>query len=38
MIQNQDLIDLPVESDEIVMSIKDKSLPSIDNSYIYENL
>ena len=31
-------IDLPVESDEIVMSIKDKSLPSIDNSYIYENL
>ena len=31
-------IDLPLDSDDIVMSFKDKSLPGLDNSYIYENL
>ncbi len=31
-------IDLPLKSDDIVMSFKDKSLPGLDNSYIYENL
>ena len=31
-------IDFPIESDDIIMSYKDKSLPSLDNSYIYENL
>ena len=31
-------IDFPIESDDIIMSYKDKSLPGLDNSYIYENL
>ena len=31
-------IDLPLESDDIIMSTKDKTLPGLDNSYIYENL
>ena len=31
-------IDFPLESDEIIMSDKDNSLPDIDNSYIYEEL
>ena len=31
-------IDFPLLSDDIIMSYKDKSLPSLDNSYIYENL
>ena len=31
-------IELPLESDDIIMSFKDKSLPGLDNSYIYENL
>ena len=31
-------IDFPLLSDDIVMSYKDKSLPSLDNSYIYDNL
>ena len=30
--------DLPLASNEIYMSIKDKSLPDLDNSYIYEEL
>ena len=30
--------DFPLLSDDIYMSIKDKSLPDIDNSYIYEEL
>ena len=29
---------LPLESDDIIMSNKDKSLPDLDNSYIYEEL
>ncbi len=28
----------PLESDDIIMSNKDKSLPDLDNSYIYEDL
>ena len=31
-------IDFPIESDDIIMSYKDKSLPDLDNSYIYEEL
>ena len=31
-------IDFPLESDHIIMSTKDKSLPELDNSYIYEDL
>ena len=31
-------IDFPIESDKIIMSDKDNSLPDIDNSYIYEEL
>ena len=31
-------IDFPLESDDIIMSTKDKSLPDLDNSYIYEDL
>ena len=31
-------IDFPLASDDISMSIKDKSLPDLDNSYIYEEL
>ena len=31
-------IDFPIESDDIIMSYKDKSLPGLDTSYIYENL
>ena len=31
-------IDFPIESDDILMSNKDKSLPGLYNSYIYENL
>tara|TARA_Y100000768_G_scaffold51244_1_gene33532 strand:+ start:150 stop:701 length:552 start_codon:yes stop_codon:yes gene_type:complete len=31
-------IDLPLESDDIILSNKDKSLPDLDNSYIYEDL
>ena len=31
-------MDFPLLSDDIYMSIKDKSLPDLDNSYIYENL
>ena len=31
-------IDFPLESDDIIMSIKDKSLPQLDDSYIYEDL
>ena len=31
-------IDFPIESDDIMMSNKDKSLPDLDNSYIYEEL
>ena len=31
-------IDLPLLTDDIIMSNKDKSLPSLNNSYIYENL
>ena len=31
-------IDFPIESDDIIMSYKDKLLPSLDNSYIYDNL
>ena len=30
--------DFPLVSDDIFMSIKDKSLPDLDNSYIYEEL
>ena len=30
--------DFPLKSDDISMSIKDKSLPDLDNSYIYEEL
>ena len=30
--------DFPLASDDISMSIKDKSLPDLDNSYIYEEL
>ena len=30
--------DFPLVSDDISMSIKDKSLPDLDNSYIYEEL
>ena len=31
-------IDLPLELDNVIMSSKDKILPGLDNSYIYENL
>tara|TARA_Y200000002_G_scaffold330763_1_gene295598 strand:- start:579 stop:1130 length:552 start_codon:yes stop_codon:yes gene_type:complete len=31
-------MDFPLVTDEISMSIKDKSLPDLDNSYIYEEL
>jgi len=31
-------IDLPIKHDKVTISTKDKSLPHIDNSYIYENL
>ena len=31
-------LDFPLLSDDISMSIKDKSLPDLDNSYIYEEL
>tara|TARA_Y100000996_G_scaffold107845_1_gene79455 strand:- start:11 stop:562 length:552 start_codon:yes stop_codon:yes gene_type:complete len=31
-------IDFPIKSDDLIMSFKDKSLPGLDNSYIYENL
>ena len=31
-------LDFPLLSDDIIMSNKDKSLPSLDNSYIYQNL
>ena len=31
-------IDFPLVTDDISMSIKDKSLPDLDNSYIYEEL
>ena len=31
-------INFPLESDNIIMSIKDKTLPDLDNSYIYEEL
>ena len=31
-------IDIPLLPDDISMSIKDKSLPDLDNSYIYEEL
>ena len=31
-------VDFPLLSDDISMSIKDKSLPNLDNSYIYEEL
>ena len=31
-------IDFPLVSADISMSIKDKSLPDLDNSYIYEEL
>jgi len=31
-------IDFPLKSDKLVMSLKDKSLSHLDNSYIYENL
>ena len=31
-------IEFPIETDDIIMSYKDKLLPGLDNSYIYENL
>ena len=31
-------INFPIKSDDIIMSTKDKSLPDLDNSYIYEEL
>ena len=31
-------IDFPLASDDIIMSVKDKSLPDLDNSYIYKKL
>ena len=31
-------IDFPLEIDDLIMSDKDKSLPDLDNSYIYEEL
>ena len=31
-------IEFPLKSDDINLSFKDKSLPNLDNSYIYENL
>ena len=31
-------VDFPIELNDIIMSTKDKSLPELDNSYIYEEL
>ena len=31
-------IDFPLSSDDIIITVKDKSLPDLDNSYIYEEL
>ena len=31
-------IDFPLEIDDLIMSDKDKSLPDLDNSYIYQEL
>ena len=38
LFKNKIKVDFPIELDDIILSYKDKSLPSIDNSYIYENL
>ena len=35
---NNKEINFPLELDNIIMSLKDKSLPDLDNSYIYEDL
>ena len=36
--KNKIKVDFPIQLDDIILSYKDKSLPSLDNSYIYENL
>ena len=36
--KNKSEINFPIELDDITMSIKDKALPDLNNSYIYEKL